>query len=152
MWCVRVPPTAYWVYDLYVPVLSVALPLPLLNMAQERHLSRGRAGRRRPSGCCARPRTTCPRLPSGRQTASSAWGRAPGRQLVFYDYLWTSPADFLADGDIDITAQRRQRHQALRRRMNQAKERVASRSAPRSAKATKRCARCLRATPAPWVI
>jgi hypothetical protein len=129
---IRVHPAAgHWVYDMYVPVMRVDLPLALLNMAREgifRAVELEEPAREI-------LRAAQDRLPAlAFRPADSLYNLGPRRQVHwFLDYTWGSAADFLADGDIDITAQRRLRHLALRRRMNQAKARVASRSAPRSA-------------------
>ncbi len=128
----RVHPTAgHWVYDMYIPVMRVNLPLALLNMVRE-GIFRA-AGFEEPAREVLR--TAQDLLPAlAFRPADSLYNLGPRRQVHwFLDYMWGSAADFLADGDIDITAQRRLRHLALRRRMNQAKARVASRSAPRSA-------------------
>ena len=121
----------YWVYDEFVALVCVDVPLLLMNLVRD--------GVFRQAGL----------EEDGRRVLRAVEGILP--TLVFreldrvyllgatrsdpYDwrfYNWNSTADFLLDCPVDIRDQRSNRHRAMLERLNRAKRRVLGRRQPAS--------------------
>jgi hypothetical protein len=121
----------YWLYDIHIAAVQVDVPLLLLNLIRY-GVFHGTAVEAEGGRLLRAVENILPTLVFRELDRIFILGRTRSLPLDWTYADWASTADVLLDCPYDIRRQRATRHRALLERLNRAKRRVASRTAPAS--------------------